>query len=129
MWNEKMRWRNEPFEFTPESVKAQLLIEELEAIIKIENTVSIKVWDGSHRVIYPYFSEMPTLPEAAARLGFWALQEALPDYRSEDFRIIDIHRREYFRPTDVGMSGDERNQFVQRYEMLLKKWRRLRDER
>jgi hypothetical protein len=129
MWNEKMRWRNEPFEFTPGSVKAQLLIEELRAIIKIENTASIKVWDGSHRVIYPYFSEMPALPEAAARLGFWALQEALPDYRSEDFRIIDMHRRAYFRPTDVGINHDQRNQFVKRYDILLTKWRKLRDER
>jgi hypothetical protein len=129
MWNEKMRWRNEPFEFTPESVKAQLLIEELGATIKIENTASIKVWDGSHRVIYPYFSETPALPEAAARLGFWALREALPDYRFEDFRIIDMHRRAYFRPTDVGMKHDERDQFVKRYDILLTKWRKLRDER
>jgi hypothetical protein len=129
MWNEKMRWRNEPFEFTPESVKAQLPIKELGVIVKIENTASIKTWDGSHRVIYPYFSEAPPLPEAGARLGFWVLQEALPDYRPEDFRIIDMHRRAYFRPTDVGMKHDERSEFIKRYDLLLKEWRKLRDER
>jgi hypothetical protein len=129
MWNEKIRWRNEPFEFVPESVKAQLPIKELGTIVKIENTASIKTWDGSHRVMYPYFSEEPALPEAGARLGFWALKEALPDYRAEDFRIIDMQHRTYFRPVDVGMKGDERKQFVQRYDVLLKKWRKLRDER
>src|SRR5688572_27778196 len=47
LWNEKMRWRNEAFEFVPESVKAQLSIKELGAVIKIENTAAIKAWDGS----------------------------------------------------------------------------------
>jgi hypothetical protein len=69
------------------------------------------------------------LPEDGARLGFWALKAALPDYRAEDFRIIDMQRRAYFRPLDIGMKGDERKQFVQRYDVLLKKWRKLRDER
>lgn len=129
MWNEKMRWRNEPFEFAPESVKAHLPIKELGVIVKVENTVAINTWDGSHRVMYPYFSEAPALPETGARLGFWALKEALPDYHAEDFRIIDMQRRAYFRPTDVGMKGDERTQFVQRYDALLTKWRKLQDER
>jgi hypothetical protein len=129
MWNEKMRWRNEPFEFVPESVKAQFPIKELGTIVKIENTASIKTWDGSHRVIYPYFSERPALPEAGARIGFWALKEALPDFKVEDLRIIDLQHRVYFRPADIGLNGDEREQFVQRYDLLLKKWRKLRDER
>jgi hypothetical protein len=129
MWREKMRWRNEPFEFVAESVKAQLPIKKLGTIVKIENTASVKVWDGSHRIIYPYFSEEPALPEEGARLGFWALQTALPDFRQEDFRIVDLLRRTYFRPTEVGAKGDEEKQFVQRYEALLKKWRKLREER
>jgi hypothetical protein len=129
MWNEKMRWHNEPFEFVPESVKAQLPIKKLGTIVKIENTAAIETWDGSHRIIYPYFSEAPPLPEDGARLGFWALNEALPDFRTEDFRIIDMQRRAYFRPADIGMKGDEGNQFVQRYDILLRTWRKLRDER
>lgn len=129
MWNEKMRWRNEPYEFVPESVKAQLSIQELWTIVKIENTAAVTVWDGSHRVIYPYFSERPPLPEEGARLGFWALQKALPNYPAEDFRIVDMLRRAYFRPADVGMKGDEGEQFVQRYAAVLRIWRKLRDEK
>lgn len=127
MWREKMRWRNERFEFIPESVKAQLQLEELGATVKIENTASVKIWDGSHRVIYPYFSEVPALPEEGARLGFWALSDALPNFNADDFRIIDFHRRAYFRPSDIGLRGDERKQFIQRYDLLLREWRKLRD--
>jgi hypothetical protein len=79
--------------------------------------------------MYPYFYEEPALPEQGARLGFWALKEALPEYRVEDFRIIDMQHRTYFRPTDVGLKGDEGKQFVERYDALLKQWRKLRDER
>jgi hypothetical protein len=129
MWNEKMRWRNEPFEFVPKSVKAQLPIKALGAVVKIENTAAVKIWDGSHRVIYPYFCEAPPLPEEGARLGFWALKDALPEYRAEDFRIVDMQHRAYFRPVDIGMKGDEGKRFVQRYDALLQAWRKLRDER
>lgn len=129
MWNEKMRWRNEPFEFMPESVKAQLTINELRAIVKIENTAAITLWNGSNRVIYPYFSEAPTLPDEGARLGFWALSAALPGYSPQDFRIIDMQRKNYFRPSDIGMVGDEERKFIQRYDALLRQWRKLRRER
>jgi hypothetical protein len=129
MWAEKMRWRNEPFELVSESVSAQLPISELGAIVKIENTAAVRIWDGSHRVIYPYFSELPNLPQEGARLGFWALNRALSDYRLEDLRIVDIQHRGYFRPSDVGQAGDEGQQFMRLYDALLKTWRRLRDER
>lgn len=128
MWNEKMRWRNEAFEFVPESVKAQLELKKL-GTIKVENTAAVKIWDGTHRVIYPYFSEAPTLPEEAARLGFWALEKALPNYEPKDFRIVDIQRRAYFRPVDVGVNGNEEKLFTDKYAALLKAWQKLRDER
>lgn len=129
LWNEKIQWRNERFESFPTSVKAQLLIEELGATVKIENVVAVKIPDGSNRVVYPYFSETPVLPPEGARLGFWALSEALPDFRAEDFRIVDILRRSYFRPTEVPMQGNERETFIQKYDEILKEWTKLRDER
>lgn len=129
MLNEKMRWRNEPFLFMPESVKAQLPIEELGAIIKIENTAAVETWDGSHRVIYPYFSEVPELPEEGARLGLWALSAALKNYRPEEFRIVDFHRRAYLSPEDVGLTGTEREKVVVKYGQLLADWQKLRKEK
>jgi hypothetical protein len=128
MWDDRMRWRNEPFTFAPESVKGQLPIEGL-GTVKIENTASIQTWDGSYRIIYPYFCEAPALPQDGARLGFWALTKALPQHSSENFRIIDFHRRAYFRPAEVGLSGNEEAQFTEKYDSILKQWRKLRDER
>lgn len=129
MWGEKMRWRNEPFEFVAESVKAQLSIEELGTVVKIENTASVIIADGSHRIIYPYFSEEPRLPDEAARLGFWVLAKALPNFDANDFRIIDMQHRGYFRPSDVGIQGDEEEQFLKRYRSLIADRAKLESER
>ena len=128
MWAEKMRWRNEAFEFVPESIKARLPIPELSSVVKIENTVGVRIWDGSYRVIYPYFCEAPALPEEGVRLAFWVLSEALPNYRPNDFRIVDLQHRAYFRPSDIERHGDEQMEFLRKYESLLKAWRKLRDD-
>lgn len=129
MWNEKMRWRNEPFELVPKSIKAELTIQEIPALVRIENTASIKIWDGSHRIMYPYFSEQPVLTEEIVRLGFWALSEALPDFQLNDFRIIDFQRRAYFRPEDAPMKGNERPEFIERYRLLMRERQTLIDRR
>jgi hypothetical protein len=129
MWNEVIRWRNEPFQFVPESIHTQFSIKELGATVKIENTASIVAWDGSHRIMYPYFYEEPSLTVEGVRLGFWALKEALPDYKLDDFRIIDFFRRGYFRPADVQLRGDEQKQFMEKYKALLSLWEKLKDER
>src|SRR5258705_13190568 len=47
------------------------------------------------------------------------LSGALPDFRAEDFRIVDILRRSYFRLTEIPLQGNERNMFVQKYDAVL----------
>jgi hypothetical protein len=127
LWNERIQWRNEKFETYPTSIKAQLRIEELNATVKIENVVAVKIPDGSSRIVYPYFSETPALPIEAARLGLWALKEGLTDFRAEDFRIVDILRRSYFRPSEIPAQDNERELFVQKYGDVLNEWRKLRE--
>jgi hypothetical protein len=128
VWNEKIQWRNERFETYPVGIKARLEISELRATVKIENLVAVKIPDNTSRLVYPYFSEAPSLPVEGARLGLWVLQEALKDFRPEDFRILDILRREYFRPREVPMQGNERELLVQKYSEVLSEWQKLRDE-
>jgi hypothetical protein len=123
-----MKWRNEKFETYPISVSAQLPINELNATVKIENVVAVRIPDGSSRVVYPYFSESPELPIEGARLGLWALKEALSDFRAEDFRIVDVLRRSYFRPTENPLQGNERSLLIQKYDVVLKEWRKIRSE-
>lgn len=128
LWIDKARWRNEEFEFLPTSVKARLPIEEIDAIIKIENVVAVKIWDGTNRVIYPYFSEEPALPMEGARLGFWALKEALPNFLFNDIRLVDVLRGSYFRPGDVPLDGNERAILIKKYIPILAEWNKLRSE-
>lgn len=128
VWNEKIQWRNERFEAYPVGIKARYEIPELRATIKIENLVAVKIPDGTSRLVYPYFSEVPSLPTEGARLGLWMLQEALKDFRPEDFRILDILRRAYFRPREVFLEGNERELLIQKYDEVLNEWRKLRDK-
>jgi hypothetical protein len=128
MWNEKIRWRNEPFEFFPASVKAQPELKKIQAVIKIENTVAVKTWDDTNRVIYPYFSEFPALPEEGVRLGFWALQTAFPEYPMDEFRIVDMQRRAYFRPAENRAKGDEEKLFIEKYRALSRERKKLEEE-
>jgi hypothetical protein len=128
VWDEKVRWRNEPFEFHPKTAKGQLPLKELGTLVKIENVLSVRVWDGSDRAVYPYFFEEPILSLEGVRLGFWALQEALSEFRVEDLRIMDVLRGAYFRPEDVPLQGNERGVFIQKYDAVLTQWRKLRRE-
>lgn len=128
MLNEKMRWRNEPFQFAPQSVKARFPVNALEAVVKIENTAAVEIWDGTNRVLYPYFSEKPALPEEGARVGFWVLGKALPNVDPQAFRIVDFHRRAYFRPSELPLLGSEQDIFLKRYDAVLREWRKLQDE-
>lgn len=129
VWNEKIRWRNEEFEFHPKSIKGSLSLNELGATVKVENVLAVKIWDGTDRAIYPYFSEEPILSIEGVRLGFWALEEALSELRAKDLRILDVLRGSYFRPEDAPQRGDERNIFAQKYKLILEDWTRLREER
>jgi len=126
-WNEKRRWRNENFEIIGEGVFARLPIPELGCSVKIENLVAAKIGDKTNRIIYPYFAEEPVLGNEAARLGLWAMSEAL-DYQREDFRILDVLRGASFAPRDVPYAGDERTLFLQKYKSLIKEWELLRNE-
>jgi len=126
VWNESIRWRNEKFESNPKTAKGQLPFQELAATVKVENALAVTLWDGRERVIYPYFSEDPSLPEEGARLGLWALREALNEFRETDLRIVDLLRRAYFRSEELEMHGNEREIFVKKYEAILREWEKLR---
>ncbi len=45
VWNEKIRWRNEAFEFHPKSIKGSLPFSELGATVKVESVLAVRIWD------------------------------------------------------------------------------------
>lgn len=127
-WNEKRRWRNEPFEFLPQNVKTQLPIPELNGIVKIENMLALKVGDQFSRIIYPYFSEDPSLPEEGRRIGLSVLNRGIPDYPLADLRVLDVLRSSSYGTLDHALRGNENDLFLKRYGDLLKEWKKLRKE-
>jgi len=127
-WNEKRRWKNEPFEQVLDSIKALYPVPELDSVVKIDNTLAFKVGDRSERVIYPYFSEEPSLPDEGARVGLWLLGEALRPHKIENIRIFDVLRSKSFSTVDVPIRGDEQNIFLSRYAEAIKQWEKLKDD-
>lgn len=128
-WDEKRRWRNEPFHVLPEPVKGQLILPQLNgATIKVENMLALQVDGKFHRLVYPYFSEDPILPEEGRRLGIFVLHQALPVYALEDLRILDVLRGSSYGTIDHGLRGDELEVLQRKYRQLLAEWHELQKE-
>ncbi|MBC7101608.1 MAG: hypothetical protein H5U13_00045 [Parvibaculum sp.] len=125
-WDEKRRWRNEPFEALLPSPHGRVSFEELASTVKVENLLSLEGDDHSSRLIYPYFAEEPRLSAEAARLGLWLMGEAFP--RLEEMRILDVIRGTSFGTLDVPLQGNEEEVFQREYEAVLAEWRKLRNE-
>jgi len=126
--NAKLRWSNEPVEIVPQSVHGQLEIEELGGTIRIRDALHARVRREYTRVVYPYFSEEPPLPEEGGRLGLWVMQKALTALDPNDMRIIDPLRRTFFSPQTTPLQGNEEVVFHKNYRSLIDDWERLRRE-
>jgi hypothetical protein len=127
-WNEKRRWRNEPFELLPGKFSARYVFKELGATVKVENVLALKGGDGSRRLIYPYFSEEPELPAEGARLGLWLVSQVFPRYGEAELRILDILRGSSVGVVDHRLGGEERDLFLARYRAALEEWEHLKDD-
>jgi len=127
-WTEKRRWSNEEFEFISERVKGRLSFTELGAVVKIENILALRVGDNSDKLIYPYFSEEPSVNEEAARIGLWVMASTFEKYSDEDMRILDILRGRSFRSSEVVFDGNEEQLLISKYSRILEKWEALKEE-
>lgn len=127
--NERLRWSNEQLEIFPESVHGDLPISELAATVRLENVMFARVRGRFDRLVYPYFSEDPPLPDEGARLGLWAMSLALNRHTLDDMRVIDVLRRVAFSPLTHPLVGDEREVFLKRYRGLILEWESLKRER
>ena len=127
-WNEKRRWINEPIEVIPHGVKAPYSFAEIGGTVKVENLLALKLGSSRHRLIYPYFSEKPTLTAEVARLGLWLMSQALRNYSPDDFRILDVLRGQTFSIDKTPLQGNEGVVFVERYARMLADWREFLKE-
>lgn len=124
----KLRWSNEPVEIVPQSVHGNLQIEGLGGTIRIRDALNARVRGEYNRVVYPYFSEEPALPEEGGRLGLWVMQQALTDLDPDDMRVIDPLRRTFFSPQMTPLQGNEEAIFRKNYQSLIGEWERLKRE-
>lgn len=124
----KLRWSNEPVEIIPRSVHGNLQIEDLDGTVRIKDALHARVREQYTRVVYPYFSEEPELPDEGGRLGLWAMQRALPELDPDDMRIIDVLRRTFFSPQTTPLQGNEEAVFHENYRALIAEWERLKHE-
>lgn len=126
--SERLRWSNEPLEIVPQSVHGNLRIQDLGGIIRVRDALHARVRGEYTRVVYPYFSEKPTLPEEGGRLGLWVMQQALTEFDAGDMRVIDTLRRTFFSPQTTPLQGNEEVVFRENYKLLISEWERLKRE-
>ncbi|MDW9608170.1 hypothetical protein GOA59_26550 [Sinorhizobium meliloti] len=124
----KLRWSNEPVQIVPKSVHGNLQFGDIGGIIRIRDALHARVRGEYTRVVYPYFSEDPALPDEGGRLGLWAMQQALTEPDPNDMRIIDILRRTFFSPQTTPLRGNEEIEFRENYISLVAEWERLKLE-
>jgi len=126
-WNERRRWTNEPFQ--PGRVeKARFRFPGLNAVVKVDNILSVLDARDDDHFVYPYFAPEPTLNEEAARLALWLLSQALPQIQPNELRILDVIRGATFSLDRNPLRGDEEAVFRRRYSALLRERGRLRAE-
>lgn len=117
--NSKLKWTNEDLKVLPEPVSGNLVLNDLAAIVRVRGALYARVRSGYVRVVYPYFSETPSLPEEGGRLGLWVMQKSLTDFDPADMRIVDPLRRTFFSPQRTPLLGDEEEKFAQYYQSLI----------
>jgi hypothetical protein len=127
-WENKRRWTNVDFVVDDVAPKGRYRFDDLDAIVKVENLVSVSIGENRKRLIYPYFYEEPIVNDAMSRLGLWLMSEALPGHGPGDMRILDIPRSNANSIGDLPLRGDEEAQFIFHYERLIDLWEQLREE-
>jgi hypothetical protein len=122
------RSTNQRVSWAEASAHNHYLFPELDLTVKVDNLLSLRIGDERFRLVYPYFSERPTLSERWARVGLWVMTEALPQYSITDMEIVDVLRGRGFRGSRLFLKGDEEALFTQRYAQLAAQLDSLRLE-
>lgn len=129
IFEERLRWTNKPPVIRIENLNGRFEIAEIAATVMVQNVWFVRVGGGLgefNYIIYPYFSEEPSLPDEGARLGLWAMSEALSEQPAAYLRIVDLLRRAPFSTATSPLVGDERDVFVRRYQALNLEWEGLK---
>lgn len=126
-WSEKKRWNNEGYSLEDSPATGRFSDTELNAVVRVNNILALKIGNQPTRYFYPYFSEEPALSEEAARIGLWVMKQAL-NVPETQLRILDVLRAKSYSLRKVPLQGNEENLFRTKYKAVLKRWDDLYDE-
>jgi hypothetical protein len=122
--SEGRRLRNEDYNVAPLSPRGRFTVAGLQGVIKVEDTLQLEIIGVGVRTVYPYFADAPEMQTDVARLGLWAMAEALQRPVTE-MRLIDILRAETYSTRNAPQFGDEGELFARRYAEICDQWYRL----
>jgi hypothetical protein len=126
-WDERRRWTNLPFN-PGRKLKARFKFPGFDAVVKIDNILTVVDGKGDEHVVYSYFAPEPALSADAARLGLWVLTQSFPTVPPSELRILDIIRGNTFSIDRTPLSGEEEIEFRARYARLVVERDKLRAE-
>ena len=126
-WDERRRWTNLPFN-PGRKLKARFQFPEFDAVVKIDNILTVVDGNGDEHVVYSYFAPEPALSADAARLGLWVLTQAFPAVPPSELRILDIIRGNTFSIDRTPLTGEEEIELRARYARLVVERDNLRAE-
>ena len=128
LMSESRRLRNEPYTTLLAGPRGSFCVEGSDGEIRVHDTLHIRINGYADRIIYPYFPANPPLTSELARLGSWAMMQALDPRPVEEMRIIDIIRARSFSVRGADLTGGEGELFAARYRALCEEWYRYRAE-
>jgi len=126
-WEERRRRRNEPFTILEDRILGECELEGL-GVIRVENNLAFQIGDDGMRVVYPYFSDEPELTSEVAAMALWVMSRAVPQFRLEDMRILDVIRGVSYSLDEAPLTGSDEMELRNQYASLLERWYELRDE-
>lgn len=124
-WEERRRRRNEPFTILNVQVRGRFTLDGV-GVIRVENNLAFRIGDDGLRVVYPYFNDEPEITADMARIGLWAMSQALPQYSIQDMRILDVVRGRSYSIEEAPQSGSEQRELSEAYAALIDRWNILR---
>ena len=126
-WEHRRRQRHEPYRIIDESLHGRHNEPGI-GTIKVESTLAFNVGEDRPRVVYPYFSEQPILPEIGGRLGLWVMSKCISGYALGELRVLDIIRGHSISISETPFNGHEQRELRQAYQNLHNERSRLRDD-
>ncbi len=124
-WQERRRRRNEPFTVLDVQVRGRFPVGG-HGVVRVENNLAFRIGDDGLRIVYPYFNDEPEITVDMARIGLWAMSQALPEFAIEDMRILDVIRGLSFSIEEAPQSGTEAAELEAAYGLLIHRWHVLR---